>query len=404
MHTAGTAVLRNTNRMIDPRTLRLSDLHGVARLGVDATTGMTDLVEAMHAAIARPDLGLRGAAPARTNGITGLVYRSIRGVTGLTGAGLDAVLARRGVEHERTSAEREAVIAALNGVLGDHLAATANPLAIPMRLHHAGRPLALRSEALSRAIPDAGPRLLVLVHGLCMNDLQWEYEGHDHGAMLADALGYTPLYLHYNTGLPIAENGRDFADLLETLRTQWPTPIDEIAIIGHSMGGLLARSACQYAADADHSWLASLRDLVCMGSPHHGAPLERGGRWIDLVLGATPFASPLARVGKLRSAGITDLRHGATRPPRSRRRVAPLPRGVRCYAIAATTGLRRGDLKDRWIGDGLVPVESALGHHPDPERSIGFAKRRQWIGYGMHHLDLLGHPDVADRLLRWFDK
>ena len=387
--------------MIDPRTLRLSDLHGAVRLGVDATAGMTDLVEAMHAAIARPDRGLRGTASVRTTGITGLVYRSIRGVTGLTGAGLDAVLARSDVDHVRTSAEREAVIAALNGVFGDHLAATANPLAIPMRLHHAGRPLTLRADALSQAIPDAGAKLLVLVHGLCMNDLQWMRNGHDHGAMLADALDYTPLYLHYNTGLPIAENGRRFAELLETLQTVWPTAIAEIAILGHSMGGLLARSACQYAADADHRWLASLRDLVCMGSPHHGAPLERGGRWIDLVLGATPFASPLARVGRLRSAGITDLRHGATRPARSRRRVAPLPRGVRCYAIAATTGLRRGDLKDRWIGDGLVPVESALGHHPDPERAIGFAKRRQWIGYGMHHLDLLDHADVADRLLRW---
>jgi hypothetical protein len=225
--------------------------------------------------------------------------------------------------------------------------------------------------------------------------------GHDHGTMLADALGYTPLYLHYNTGLSIAENGRRFADLLETLQSQWPMPITEIAILGHSMGGLLSRSACQHAAIAGHRWQASLRHLVCMGSPHLGAPLERGGRWIDLVLEATPFASPLARVGKLRSAGITDLRHGASRPARPRDRAVPLPRGVRCYAMAATTGLRRGDLKDRLIGDGLVPVASALGHHDDPERAIGFAKHRQWIGYGMHHLDLLSHPDVADRLLRW---
>jgi pimeloyl-ACP methyl ester carboxylesterase len=387
--------------MIDPRNLRLSDLHGAVRLGVDATAGMTDLVEAMHAAIARPDLGLRGAASARTAGISGLVYRSIRGVTGLTGAGLDAVLGRPGVEYERTSVEREAVIAALNGVLGDHLATTANPLAIPMRLHHAGRPLTLRTDALSRAVPESGAKLLILAHGLCMNDLQWTRDGHDHGAMLADALGYTPLYLHYNTGLSIAENGRNFAELLETLQAQWPTPVDEITLIGHSMGGLLARSACQHAAGVDHRWIASLRNLVCMGSPHHGAPLERGGRWIDLVLGATPFASPLARVGKLRSAGITDLSHGATRPARSRRRASPLPHGVRCFAIAATTGSRRGDLKDRWIGDGLVPVESALGHHHDPERVIGFPRHRQWIGYGMHHLDLLDHPDVADRLLRW---
>ncbi len=387
--------------MIDLRALRLSDLHGVARLGVDATAGMTDLVEAMHAAIARPDLGLRSSAPERTRGIAGLVYRSVRGVTGLTGAGLNAMLAREGVEYERTSVEREAVIAALNGVVGDHLATSGNPLAIPMRLHHAGKPLSLRRDALSAAIPDAGSKLLILVHGLCMNDLQWMRDGHDHGAMLAEAHGYTPLYLHYNTGRSIAENGRYFAELLENLHAQWPMPVDDVTLIGHSMGGLLARSACHYAASSDHDWIASLRNLICMGSPHQGAPLERGGRWIDLMLSATPFAAPLARVGKLRSAGITDLRHGHTLSMRWRHRTVSLPEGVRCYAMAATTGQRRGDLKDRWIGDGLVPVSSALGHHADPDRVIGFAKSRQWIGYEMNHLDLLSHPDVAERLRRW---
>jgi pimeloyl-ACP methyl ester carboxylesterase len=387
--------------MIDRRAVRLSDLDGLARLGVDATAGITDLVEAMHAAIARPDLGLRGAAPERTTGLTRMVYRSIRSATGLVGAGLNAMLARQGAEYERTSAEREAAIAALNGVLGDHLAATANPLAIPMRLHHAGTPLMLRTDARSHAIADVGPKLLILVHGLCMNDLQWMRDDHDHGAMLAESLGYTPLYLHYNTGRRIADNGRCFADLLEALHARWPIPVEEITLIGHSMGGLVARSACHYAVASEHGWMASLRDLICMGSPHHGAPLERGGRWVDLVLGATPFAAPLARVGKLRSAGIIDLRHGNSLSARGRRRAVPLPVGVRCYAMAATTGHRRGDLKDRWIGDGLVPVASALGHHPDPDRAIGFAKTRQWVGYGMNHLDLLNHPDVADRLLRW---
>jgi pimeloyl-ACP methyl ester carboxylesterase len=362
---------------------------------------VTDVVEAMHAAIARPDLGIRSAAPDRTTGIARLVYRSVRGITGLTGNAIDTLLAREDVAYERTSTQREAIIAALNGVLGDHLAATGNPLAIPMRLHHAGKPLTLHKEALAEAIPEAGPKLLVLVHGLCMNDLQWTRDGHDHGAMLAEALGDTPLYLHYNTGQSISDNGRCFAALLETLRTQWPTPVDSITIIGHSMGGLLARSACHHAAALDHAWIESLRDLVCMGSPHHGAPLERGGNWIDLVLGATPFAAPLARIGKLRSTGITDLRHGQALSTRRSHRALALPQGVRCYAMAATTGRRRGDLKDRWIGDGLVPVASALGHHPDPDRAIGFAKTRQWIGYGMNHLDLLSHPDAADRLLRW---
>ncbi len=390
--------------MIDRNFLRLSDLHGFARLGVTATASVTDLVEAMHAAIASPHLGVRGAAPERTAGITGLVYRSIRGVTGLTGNALDALLAQRSAANPdaRRSPQREAVIAALNGVLGDHLAATGNSLTLPMRLHHAGEPLSLRTETLVETIPNHGSKLLILVHGLCMNDLQWTRDGHDHGAMLADALGYTPLYLHYNSGLSIADNGRRFAAQLETLQQQWPVPVDEIAIIGHSMGGLVARSACRQAERLDHAWLKSLRHLVCMGSPHHGAPLERGGNWIDMVLGATPFAAPLARVGKIRSAGITDLRHGHPLDTHGRRDVVtPLPTGVRCYAIAATAGQKRGDLQDRWIGDGLVPVASALGHHPEPERALAFPKSRQWIAYDTSHLELLSDPAVADRLLRW---
>ena len=397
--------------MIDRNLLRLSDLRGLARLGVTATSSITALVEAMHAAIARPDLGVRGAAPERTSGITGMVYRSIRGATGLTGNALDTLLTLRPAASDdgRRSPPREAVIAVLNGVLGDHLAATGNPLALPMRLHRAGEPLTLRTEVLGDAafletLPDRGSKLLVLVHGLCMNDLQWKRDGHDHGAMLADALGYTPLYLHYNSGLSIAGNGRQFAELLETLQQQWPVPIDEIAIVGHSMGGLIARSACRQAERLNHAWLKMLRHLVCMGSPHHGAPLERGGNWIDMILTATPFAAPLARVGKIRSAGITDLRHGHpldAHAGSSGRRNAPLPRGVRCYAIAATAGQRRGDLQDRWLGDGLVPVASALGHHPDPKRDLSFPKSRQWIAYETSHLELLSDPAVADRLLRW---
>ncbi len=398
--------------MIDSNFLRLSDLRGLARLSVTATSSITDLVEAMHAAIARPDLGMRGAAPERTAGITGLVYRSIRGATGLTGNALDTLLSQRASanDSERRSPSREAAIAALNGVLGDHLAATGNPLALRMRLHREGEPLTLRTDALadaafSETVPDRGSKLLILVHGLCMNDLQWTRDGHDHGAMLADELGYTPLYLHYNSGLAIADNGLQFAELLESLHQQWPAPIDEIAIVGHSMGGLVARSACRHAGRLDHAWLKSLRHLVCMGTPHHGAPLERGGNWIDMILTATPFAAPLARVGKIRSAGITDLRHGHSLDAHasgSDRRSAPLlPKGVRCYAIAATTGQRRGDLQDRWIGDGLVPVASALGHHPDRKRALAFPASRQWVAYETNHLGLLSDQAVAERLVRW---
>ncbi len=153
-------------------------------------------------------------------------------------------------------------------------------------------------------------RLLVLVHGLCMNDLQWRRNGHDHGAALAHDGGWQPLYLHYNSGRHASTNGREFADLLETLVAQWPVPVEELVVLAHSMGGLVARSACQHAELSQQRWLKHLRKIVFLGTPHHGAPLERHGHGLQRLVGISPYTAPLARLGMIRSAGITDLRHG----------------------------------------------------------------------------------------------
>ena len=394
--------------------LRAADLRGAARIATDATAGLTDLVEAMHERIARVP-GFGTPAPGeRTRGIAGLVYKTIRGVTRLVGGSIDALLGLIGsaLSRDDTGPERDAIVAALNGVLGDYLAATANPLATPMVFRRDGRTLALQRGALAARLPDASGRLLVLLHGLCMNDLQWARAGHDHGTALAHEFGFTPVYLHYNSGLHVSINGREFAHRLEALIGQWPHPLERLVLLGHSMGGLVARSAHHHATQAGLQWPALLGDLVFLGTPHHGAPLERAGHWVDTVLGAAPYAAPFARLGKVRSAGITDLRHGNlvdedwvgrdrfARAP-DRRQHLPLPQRVRCFAAAATTGQAGGDLKDRLIGDGLVPLDSALGRHADPARTLAFAPDRQWIGYGMSHLGLLDRAEVAAQLRRW---
>jgi hypothetical protein len=396
---------------------RATDLRGVSRLAVDAVTGLTDLVETMHHNITSVS-SVAGVAPkGRTTGITRLVYGTIRGVTRLVGGGIDALLGQLGLMlgEGSSSPAREAVLAALNGVLGDYLVATGNSLAIPMRLHRNGLPLELTGEGLASAAPQPGEqagKLLVLVHGLCMNDLQWTRQGHDHGAGLARDLGYTPIYLHYNSGRHISTNGREFADLLESLLKAWPAPVTELVIIGHSVGGLLARSACHAGHASAHTWLPSLRKLVFLGTPHHGAPLERGGHWVDIILGVSPYTAPFARLGKIRSAGVTDLRYGnlldedwANRDrfahARDHRTSVPLPDGVDCYAIAATTGDSAGDTKDRILGDGLVPLASALGGHVNPDRTLPIPEANQWIGYNMNHLDLLGKVEVYAQIKRW---
>jgi hypothetical protein len=399
--------------------LQPGDVRGYSKLAVDAVLRTTDIVEGMHLNISRAPFTFIQPIEGRTHGITGLVYSSIRTITSGVGFGLDLTLAGIVLAIENYCATtpstpaREALVAALNGVIGDHLEASNNPLALCMRFRRHGETLTLDTDALHAAMPLAGGKLLVLVHGLCMNDLEWsDAGGYSHGDLLAQRLGYTVVHLHYNSGRHISVNGREFAEKLETLLHAWPVPVQELAIIGHSLGGLLARSAYHYGAQAGHHWLRHLRHLVFLGTPHHGAPLERGGHWLQTRVARIPFAAPLARLGMLRSAGVTDLRHGNLldedwqaddRFARhdDTRRCVPLPQGVNCYAVAASTGTRPGGLGDSVLGDGLVPVDSALGRHQDPARQLDFAPLNQALYYGLDHWDLLSRRDLGERLLGW---
>jgi pimeloyl-ACP methyl ester carboxylesterase len=385
------------------------DLRGASQLVVDATQRVADVVEAMHTTISSGPALLGQPLSLPMGALNSLVYGSVRGVTRLVGKGVETALAQWGplLGESVPGPEREALLAVLNGVVGDHLVATGNPLAIPMRLRRGGRPLALTPKALKAAYPRAGGRLVVLVHGLCANDLQWSRNGHDHGAALEADLGFTPLYLHYNSGLHTSENGRALTGLLEDVVAHWPSRVQQLVLLGHSMGGLVVRSACAQAAG--QRWRRALTHLFTLGTPHHGAPLELAGNWVGPLLSVSRYSAPLARLARLRSAGITDMRFGnvvdADWVGRDRfalgddpRRVVPLPAGVACYAVAATIS-REGTPKP--VSDGQVRVDSALGRHPEAKRVLGFPKAHQWVGHGMHHLDLLDRREVYERLTEW---
>jgi len=383
--------------------LRRADLRGLSRLGVDGVVGVTDLVEAMHHTIASLP-GIVGPAPAgRPTGITGFVYRAVRGTTRAVGRGVDALWGALPFDTTASSPEREAFIAALNGVWGDHLADSGNPLAISMSLRIGGRPY-------REAVDAPTGRLLVLVHGLAMNDLQWARRGHDHGQALARELGFSPVYLHYNSGRHISQNGRDFAELLDELLAHWPVPVQELVIVSHSMGGLVTRSAC--AVGAGRPWMKALTRLAFLGTPHHGAPLERGGRVVDAALGMSPYAAPFARLSKGRSAGITDLRFGnlqdADWQHRDRhsqthddRTPLPLPEGVATCLVAATTADTATGLRSATGGDGLVPLASALGEHRDPALVLNVPESHRLVVTSANHWDLLDRPEVYQKLLAW---
>ena len=399
--------------------LSISDIRGLVQLATQATTGVTLITEDVHQSVLNT-MGIPGGkAPGQTRGIPGLVYRNIHNVTQLVGKGADVVLARlqplfeSAEDAKSTTLQREAVMAALNGVMGDRLVANNNPFATPMTLRY-------RDEALNwqsmPSMPAASGKVLLLIHGLCLNDMQRHAQRRglvvDHGEVLASALGYTPVYLHYNSGLHTSQNGRELSAQLEQLVAHWPTAIEELTVVAHSMGGLLTRSACHYAKQQDLRWPDHLKNIVFLGTPHHGAPLERAGNWVNTVLGGMTYTRPFTRLGQLRSAGITDLRYGHVldedwhghnrfhRKPDNRQPV-PLPEDVACYTVAATRAARRSALADRLIGDGLVPLHSALGHHDDAQRTLQFPEASQWIAYRMNHMDLLGSPKVTSQMVQW---
>jgi pimeloyl-ACP methyl ester carboxylesterase len=371
---------------------------GAARLATAATAGVTTVVEGVHQSVLGT-LGRKpGKRPGQTTGITGWVYQAVREVTHLVGHGVDAALASLQplfAAADRDTPEtpqRQALLAALNGVLGDHLASTGNPLATPMAMRCQGQTLNLDAPI---QLPGATGKLLLLIHGLCMNDLQWSVPlasggEHNHGTALAKALGYTPVYLRYNTGLPISDNGRALSGQMTQLLRGWPLPVTDLSIVGHSMGGLVMRSAFHHAQRDGADWSAQVRDVVFLGTPHLGAPLEKAGHWVDVMLGSTPYSRPLAQLGKVRSVGITDLRHGRIADGADSTPL-DLPSHIASYAVAATLAGQRSLLADRLLGDGLVPLPSALAH--------GAAGQR--IVYKTGHIELLGSSKVAQQLIDW---
>lgn len=417
--------------MSNPRRRHEGDLRAAAALAVEATVGIMRIVEEMHRTIASGPavLGRPLAKPAKA--LTDLVYGRIVRVADAVGSGLDGALARLGpfLGESTPGPEREAVLAALNGVLGDHLLARESPLAIRMAFRAQGRAFGLSPKLVAEALPDAGPKLVVFLHGSSMTDLQFLRDGHDHGAALARDVGITPVHLVYNSGLHISTNGRAFATLLDELVRAWPCDLAEISLVGHSMGGLVARSACHIAdADADARtlrWRPKLRRLVCLGSPHHGSPLERGGSYVDALLDVSAYSAPLAKLGKIRSAGVTDLRFGnvADEDWQGRERFAfaadgrarvPLPSNVATLAIAGTRAPvvpTDPEAHERAApavlaaltslpGDGLVPVASALGLHTEHDRTLAFSER--FIAADTTHLDLLSRAVVSEKLLDFF--
>ena len=395
-----------------------------------ALGGSVATIEAVHAAIARKPFAALQLAPAVRevsqavrvvhDGITGLVYTAIASAIAVGGAAAHiavktAMPMADGEPHVGSLGDM--AMAALNGAIGDRLEREANPLAIEMTLRHDGRIVPVEHGQLTAAFPAPTPRLAVFVHGLASTEALWRLNAQRHygnpqvsyGSRLEADLGYTPLYVRYNSGLHISENGRRLAQLLDRLVAEWPTAVEELVLVGHSMGGLVIRSATHYGADRD--WISRVRHLFFLGSPHLGAPLEKLANAAGWIMGISDITRPLAVVLNGRSSGIKDLRYGALRDEdwqhidadallASHAGDVPLLESAAHYFIAATVTSDRRHPLGVAVGDLLVREASALGRRGSRHRLQFPLEDGRHFG-PMTHLELLNHPDVYEQIRRW---
>lgn len=365
----------------------MSEAEALVRLGAEELASAPHGMKAFHYAIA--DRAFAGVGPAGrpvkfihdtvASGVYGLLGNGVR----LAGRGAEAFVGRRYAQALSDSPRGALVIGIVNGLVGDTLERERNELAQPMTMRVDG---------------EVTPRVAVFLHGLMETDFSWGRPGDRYGDRLAADAGWTPVYVRYNTGRRISENGRALCELLSS----WPHDVEEIALIGHSMGGLVARSAAFQASEHGEEWVRSVSHVVSLGSPHRGAPLEELVHVGSAALDALPETRPVSRFLRRRSGGIRDLRRGSLvdedwkdRDPEALRAAAcreiPLLDGAKhCFVSASLTRSPRHPV-GRALGDLLVLGASAAPWREAEAFHLG----------GANHFALLNHPAVYERLRGW---
>jgi pimeloyl-ACP methyl ester carboxylesterase len=398
--------------------MRPEEIAALGDLASEAAAGATRQIHEFHTGIAGRVWRRVGPASIPVKLAHDRIARSAYAAAGeltraVVRAGAQAASAAQSPDSpsiERTPAGR-AVVSALNGAFGDTLERNGNPLALTMTFRRRSRDLEIDSEALAAAYPNAKPRLAVFVHGLCETDDAWKIGAARHvpyGHRMEIELGYSPLYLRYNTGRHISENGREFAGALERLIAAWPVRVDEVVLIGHSMGGLVARSACHYGADSN--CVAKVRHMFTLGTPHRGAPLEQVTNAATAALARLPETRPLAKALNIRSSGIKDLRYGYLVDEcwvdqdcdaylRDTSREIPFLPTARHYFICATLSREADAPVGRIIGDLLVLQPSAWAHPGRGQRTRFPIEHYYHLG-NANHFDLLNHPAIFEQMRR----
>ena len=404
--------------------MRRQEIRSLADLAGEGTRVLTTLVRDTHSGIARRVFGAIGpvSKPVEVvhNTIAAATYYAVdRGVrASLRGAG-DLAAETRGSDEDETVESNPKVagfIAALNGIYGDELTSRGIGFALTMQIRHHGEPVAMNAAAIAEALPQATGRIAVFLHGWCMTERSWWRLPRDgesvgpYGARLHSDLGFTPVYLRYNTGVHISDNGKSLAALMDQLQALWPVPVEEITLVGHSMGGLVVRSACHYGVQHQHGWPDAVRHVVCLGSPHLGADLEKGVNAASWALARLHETQGLASFLNARSSGTKDLRYGALLDEdwtegdpdeflRDRCHEVPFLTSAVYHFVATTAGPRAVGVV---LGDHLVRPHSAFG--VGKSRQVPFEPAHGLTLTGLHHFDLLNHAEIYAKLREWLSQ
>jgi pimeloyl-ACP methyl ester carboxylesterase len=398
--------------------MRRDEITALGDLASEAAAGAARQIHEMHSGIAGRVWGRVGPAALPVRLVHDRVARSAYGAASnltrsIVRAGAQAASAAHPADAPsiQGSPAGRAMVSALNGVFGDTLARRHNPLALRMAVRRKGQDLELTKVVLAAAYPNAKSRIAVFVHGLCETDEAWKLGAGRHvpyGHRLEIELGFTPVYLRYNTGRHVSENGRELAGLLERLVAAWPNDVHEVILIGHSMGGLVGRSACHYGAGSD--CVARVRHVFTLGTPHRGAPLEQAANAASAALARLPETRPLAKALNIRSSGIKDLRYGYLVDEcwmdqdcdaflRDSSREIPFLTTARHYFICATLSREADAPVGRIIGDLLVLQPSAWAREARTKR-LRFPVEHYYHLGRANHFDLLNHPAIYDQIRR----
>jgi pimeloyl-ACP methyl ester carboxylesterase len=412
-----------------------AEIRTAGRLAGDALAGAVRAVRHVHMTVAGrafAAVGPSGASVRLTHDrIADGVYSLVGGAHSVVPRiGAVAAVAARSTQRRggptvswTASGRSTQVLAALNGLKGDTIAAAYPALALTMTVRgdtgHSD--VIIDAGGIAAAFPDATSRVAVFVHGLCETNESWCQDpapqpgggSVSFGESLREDFGCTPLYVRYNSGLRVSDNGRSLATLIDDVVDAWPVDVEEIVFVGHSMGGLVARSACHVAERDRRSWAGLVRHVFCLGTPHLGAPLERSVDRAARFLALIPEAEPLATFLGNRSIGVKDLGVGLlaeddprlddsdTYPEAHRAEVPFLP-GATYYFIGATITRDRHHPLGRILGDLLVQYPSASG--ADRRRHIPFELANGTHVGGLTHFDLLNHPSVYHQLHEWLTR